>query len=173
MTPKKIILDENDMPKKWYNVAADLPSPIDPPIDPRTMEPVRLEALEQIFAKELIKQEVSCDRYITIPEDVRDVYRIWRPSPLIRAERLEQYLKTPAQIYYKWEGVSPAGSHKPNSAIPQAYFNMKEGTERIATETGAGQWGSAISFACKLYEIECKVYMVRASYDQKPYRKSL
>jgi len=173
MTPTKIMLDENDMPKKWYNVQADLPTPLDPSIDPKTMEPVTPDALAAIFPMEVIKQEVSSERYITIPEEVRDIYRIWRPSPLIRAKRLEEHLKTPAKIYYKWEGVSPAGSHKPNTAIPQAFYNMKEGVERIATETGAGQWGSALAFATSLFDIECTVYMVRASYDQKPYRKSL
>jgi len=173
MDDKKIMLDENEMPKKWYNINADLPNPLDPPLNPATKEPVTPDDLKAIFPMELIMQEVSTEQYIKIPEEIRDIYRIWRPTPLIRAERLEKMLKTPAKIYYKWEGVSPAGSHKPNTAIPQAYYNMKEGIERISTETGAGQWGSAISFATSLYDIECKVYMVRASYDQKPYRKSL
>ena len=173
MEPTKIFLDEDDMPKKWYNVQADMPTPVDPPYNPMTHEILKKEDMEPIFAKELINQEMSTKQYITIPEEVRDIYTIWRPSPLIRAARLERYLKTPAKIYYKWEGVSPAGSHKPNSAVPQAYYNMKEGTERLSTETGAGQWGSAISLAAKMFDLQCRVYMVRASYDQKPYRKSL
>ncbi|RLF93591.1 TrpB-like pyridoxal-phosphate dependent enzyme, partial [Thermococci archaeon] len=137
----KIFLDENEMPKKWYNIQADLPTPIDPPLNPGTGEPIRPEDLSAIFPMELIKQEVSSDREINIPEEVLDVYRLWRPSPLYRAHRLEKALKTPAKIYYKWEGVSPPGSHKPNTAVAQAYYNMKEGIERISTETGAGQWG--------------------------------
>jgi len=173
MDHKKIILDENEIPKKWYNVNADLPSMIDPPLHPGTKEPITPDDLKAIFPMELIKQEASTDKYVKIPEEIMDIYKIWRPSPLIRADRLEKALKTPAKIYYKWEGVSPAGSHKPNTAIPQAYYNMKEGVERIATETGAGQWGSAISFGTAFFDMECTVYMVRASYDQKPYRKSL
>ncbi|MCK4247800.1 MAG: TrpB-like pyridoxal-phosphate dependent enzyme, partial [Methanomicrobia archaeon] len=137
----KIFLDENEMPKKWYNIQADLPTPVDPPLNPGTGEPIRPEDLSAIFPMELIKQEVSSDRGINIPEEVLDVYRLWRPSPLYRAHRLEKALKTPAKIYYKWEGVSPPGSHKPNTAVAQAYYNMKEGIERISTETGAGQWG--------------------------------
>jgi len=173
MMSVKIHLDENDMPKKWYNIQADLPTPLDPPIDPHTKKPVTPDALEVIFPKEVIKQEVSTERYIDIPEEVKEIYRLWRPSPLIRARHLEECLKTPAKIYYKWEGVSPPGSHKPNTAVPQAYYNKIEGVERIATETGAGQWGSALAFATSLFDIECNVYMVRASYDQKPYRKLL
>jgi len=169
----KIILDEEEIPKKWYNVAADLLTPLDPPLSPATGETLAPKDLEPIFSKELIKQEISTDRWIEIPEEVRDIYRLWRPTPLYRAHRLEKALDTPAKIYYKYEGVSPAGSHKPNSAIPQAYYNMKEGIERIATETGAGQWGSALSLATCLFGLECRVYMVRASYDQKPYRKSI
>ncbi|HIH26959.1 MAG TPA: TrpB-like pyridoxal phosphate-dependent enzyme [Methanoregulaceae archaeon] len=169
----KILLDEEEMPKRWYNVLADLPTPMDPPLHPQTKKPVGPEDLAVIFPMELIRQEMSPDRFIDIPEEVRDVLRLWRPSPLYRAHRLEKALKTPAKIYYKWEGVSPAGSHKPNTAVPQAYYNMKEGVERIATETGAGQWGSALAFATMLYDIECTVYMVRASYTQKPYRKSM
>ncbi|AKB75653.1 Tryptophan synthase beta chain 1 [Methanosarcina lacustris Z-7289] len=173
MEQTKIILDENEMPKKWYNVLSDLPTPIDPPLDPRTWQPISPEALEPIFSKELIRQEMSNDRYIDIPREVLDIYRLWRPSPLFRAHRLEKVLKTPAKIYYKYEGVSPAGSHKTNTSIAQAYYNMKEGTERLTTETGAGQWGSALSLACNYFDLECKVYMVRSSFYQKPYRKSL
>jgi tryptophan synthase beta chain len=169
----KILLDEEQIPKKWYNVQADLKSPLDPPLHPKTQKPIGPEDLSAIFPMELIRQEVTTDRHIDIPEDVRDVLRLWRPSPLYRAHRLEKFLKTPAKIYYKWEGVSPAGSHKPNTAIPQAYYNMKAGVERIATETGAGQWGSALAFATMLYDLECTIYMVRSSYTQKPYRKSM
>lgn len=168
---KKIFLEENEIPDKWYNIQADLPSPLDPPLNPQTHEPISPRDLEMIFPKSLIQQEMSQERYIPIPEEVKEIYRIWRPSPLMRAERLEKKLKTPAKIYYKWEGVSPPGSHKPNSSVPQAYFNMKEGVERIATETGAGQWGSALAFATGLFNLECRVYMVKCSYEQKPYRK--
>ena len=173
MTDKnlKILLDENELPKSWYNIIADLPSPMDPPLNPMTKEPLKPEDMEILFAKELIRQEASPERFIPIPEEVLDVYRLWRPTPLYRARRLEEMLKTPAKIYYKYEGVSPPGSHKPNTAVAQAYYNMKEGTERITTETGAGQWGSALSFATCLFGLKCTVYMVRASYDQKPYRK--
>ena len=173
MTDKnlKILLDENELPKSWYNIIADLPSPMDPPFNPMTKEPLKPEDMEILFAKELIRQEGSPERSIPIPEEVLDAYRLWRPTPLYRARRLEEMLKTPAKIYYKYEGVSPPGSHKPNTAVAQAYYNMKEGTERITTETGAGQWGSALSFATCLFGLKCTVYMVRASYDQKPYRK--
>ncbi len=169
----KILLDEEQMPKKWYNIQADLPSPLDPPLHPQTKKPIGPDDLKAIFPMELIKQEVSTQRSIDIPADVQDVLRLWRPSPLYRAHRLEKHLKTPAKIYYKWEGVSPAGSHKPNTSIPQAYYNMKQGVERIATETGAGQWGSALAFATMLYGLQCTIYMVRSSYTQKPYRKSM
>lgn len=169
----KIILDEEEIPKKWYNVTADLLTPLDPPLHPGTGKPVKPEDLEPLFAKELVRQEMSVERWIDIPDEVRDIYRLWRPSPLYRAHRLEKALNTPAKIYYKYEGVSPAGSHKPNSAVPQAYYNMKEGVERISTETGAGQWGSALSLATCMFGLQCRVYMVRASYDQKPYRKSM
>ncbi len=171
MDHTKILLDENDMPKQWYNILADLP--VEPPLNPATKEPMNPKDLEPIFAKELIKQEMSSEKYITIPEEIQEIYKLWRPSPLYRAHRLEKMLGTPAKIYYKNEGVSPAGSHKPNTAIAQAYYNMKEGTERISTETGAGQWGSALSLSCNYFDIECKVYMVRSSFHQKPYRKSL
>ena len=173
MKNTKTILDENDIPKKWYNIQADLKTPLDPPLNPQTKKPIGPEDLKAIFPMGLIKQEVSQERYIDIPEEIREIYRLWRPSPLYRARRLEKALKTPAKIYYKWEGVSPPGSHKPNSAVAQAYYNMKEGVERIATETGAGQWGSALAFATQLFNIKCRVYMVKCSYEQKPYRRVL
>ncbi|MFH1821181.1 MAG: TrpB-like pyridoxal phosphate-dependent enzyme [Methanobacteriota archaeon] len=171
MTQMKYVLDEEDIPKAWYNIQADLPTPVDPPLNPATKKPIGPEDLAPLFPMELIKQEVSQERWIPIPEEVRDVYRIWRPSPLYRALRLEKALKTPAKIYYKWEGVSPPGSHKPNTAVPQAYYNMKEGVERLATETGAGQWGSALAFGTMLFGLKCTIYMVKVSYDQKPYRR--
>ncbi len=167
----KYILDENDIPKSWYNVAADLPKPLDPPLNPGTMKPLGPADLAPLFPMELIKQEVSTEREIRIPDEVRDIYRIWRPSPLYRARRLEKALGTPAKIFYKYEGVSPPGSHKPNTAIAQAYYNMKEGITRLSTETGAGQWGSSLAFACKMFDLQCKVYMVKCSYEQKPYRR--
>jgi tryptophan synthase beta chain len=170
---KKINLDEIDIPKQWYNIQADLPNPLEPPLNPKTHEPVKPEELNVIFPMGLIKQEVSQERYIQIPEEIREIYQIWRPSLLYRAERLEKALKTPAKIYFKWEGVSPPGSHKPNSAVAQVYYNMKEGIERIATETGAGQWGSALAFSTKLFDLKCRVYMVKCSYEQKPYRRIL
>jgi tryptophan synthase beta chain len=170
---KKINLDEIDIPKQWYNIQADLPNPLEPPLNPKTHEPVKPEELNVIFPMGLIKQEVSQERFIQIPEEIREIYQIWRPSPLYRAERLEKALKTPAKIYFKWEGVSPPGSHKPNSAVAQVYYNMKEGIERIATETGAGQWGSALAFSTKLFDLQCRVYMVKCSYEQKPYRRIL
>ncbi|MEM3597716.1 MAG: TrpB-like pyridoxal phosphate-dependent enzyme [Candidatus Hadarchaeum sp.] len=173
MKQMKYLLDEEEIPKAWYNIQADLPSPLDPPINPATKEPIGPQDLARIFPMELIKQEVSQERWIPIPEEVRDVYRIWRPTPLYRALRLEKALKTPARIYYKWEGVSPPGSHKPNTAVAQAYYNMKEGVQRLATETGAGQWGSALAFGTMLFGLKCTVYMVRVSYDQKPYRRIL
>ncbi len=173
MNRTKITLDENEMPKKWYNIQADLKTPLEPPLNPKTKQPIRPEDLKTIFPMGLIKQEVSQDRYIDIPEEIRDIYRIWRPTPLIRAKKLEEYLKTPAEIYYKWEGESPPGSHKPNSAVAQAYYNMKEGIERLTTETGAGQWGSALAFATQLFNLKCRIYMVKCSYEQKPYRRVL
>jgi len=173
MNRTKITLDENEMPKKWYNIQADLKTPLEPPLNPKTKQPIRPEELKTIFPMGLIKQEVSQDRYIDIPEEIRDIYRIWRPTPLIRAKKLEEYLKTPAEIYYKWEGESPPGSHKPNSAVAQAYYNMKEGIERLTTETGAGQWGSALAFATQLFNLKCRIYMVKCSYEQKPYRRVL
>jgi tryptophan synthase beta chain len=170
---KKILLDEKDIPKNWYNIVADMENKPLPPLNPGTKEPIGPEALAPLFPMELIKQEVSAEKYIEIPEEVRDLYKIWRPTPLFRATRLEKLLDTPAKIYYKYEGVSPAGSHKPNTAIAQAYFNKQEGVKRITTETGAGQWGSALSFACQMFDIECEVYMVKISFEQKPYRKSM
>ena len=167
----KIILDENDMPKKWYNINPDLPKPLPAPLHPATHEPLTPKDLTPLFPMELIRQEMSMERYIPIPEEVREILKIWRPSPLYRAKRLEKALNTKARIYYKWEGVSPAGSHKPKTAIPQAYYNMKEGVERLTTETGAGQWGSSLAFATSLFGLKCTVYMVKVSYEMKPYRK--
>jgi tryptophan synthase beta chain len=168
-TYKKIILPEKEMPTSWYNIQAEMPNSCLPPLHPGTKKPIGPEDLSAIFPMELIKQEVSKERWIEIPEEVLDIYKIWRPSPIYRAYHLERLLDTPAKIYYKYEGVSPAGSHKPNTAVPQAYYNMKEGIKRLTTETGAGQWGSALSFACQIFGIELEVYMVRVSYDQKPY----
>jgi tryptophan synthase beta chain len=173
MEENRIILSEKEMPTVWYNVLADLPRPLDPPLHPATMQPVKLEDLEPIFPKSLIEQEVSTTRYIDIPGEVLDVYRLWRPTPLVRARKLEAFLQTPARIYYKYEGTSPAGSHKPNTAVAQAYYNKKDGTRRLTTETGAGQWGSALAMACQFFGLECTVYMVRVSYEQKPYRRVL
>ncbi|MEM0302861.1 MAG: TrpB-like pyridoxal phosphate-dependent enzyme [Archaeoglobaceae archaeon] len=169
----RYVLDEEYLPKKWYNVIPDLPEKIPPPLNPATREPIKPHELEPVFPKALIKQEMSEDRWVRIPEEVLDIYRIYRPTPLIRAERLEKALKTPAKIFYKYEGVSPPGSHKPNTAIAQAYYNMKEGIEMLTTETGAGQWGSALAFATNLFGLKCRVYMVKASYEQKPYRRIL
>ncbi len=168
---KKILLTEKEIPTHWYNIQADMPNPTLPPLNPGTRQPVGPADLAPLFPMELIKQEVSKERWIEIPEEVRDVYRMWRPSPLYRAYNLEKLLDTPAKIYFKYEGVSPAGSHKPNTAVPQAYYNKMEGVKKITTETGAGQWGSALSFACQLFGIELEVYMVKISYEQKPYRK--
>ncbi|MFB9924029.1 TrpB-like pyridoxal phosphate-dependent enzyme [Amycolatopsis halotolerans] len=167
----KYILDEADLPAQWYNVVPDLPEPPPPPLHPGTREPVGPADLAPLFPQALIEQEVTTERYIDIPEEVRDVYRLWRPSPLYRARRLEKALGTPARIYYKYEGVSPVGSHKPNTAVPQAFYNAAEGVTRLTTETGAGQWGSALAFACATFGLSCEVWQVRASYDQKPYRK--
>jgi len=171
MSETKVLLSEKEMPTQWYNIQADLPKPLPPVLHPGTGKPVTPDDLLPLFPMALILQEVSQDRFIDIPEEIQDVYKIWRPTPLVRAKRWEKVLGTPAKIYYKWEGVSPAGSHKPNTAVAQAYFNKKEGIKRLTTETGAGQWGSALAFACNLFGIECKVYMVRVSYDQKPYRR--
>lgn len=171
---KRIInLEAKDIPKQWYNIQADLPNPIPPPLNPGTGQPITPDMLEAIWPMNVIEQEVSTERWIDIPEEVLEKYLIWRPSPLHRAYFLEKFLDTPARIYFKNEGVSPPGSHKPNTAIAQAYFNKAAGIKRLATETGAGQWGSALSFACSQFGLECKVYMVRISYDQKPYRRVL
>jgi len=169
----KFVLDESRIPRAWYNIAADLPVPVPPPLHPGTHQPIGPDDLAPLFPMALIGQEVSTERDIEIPEPVRDAYRLYRPSPLYRAHRLERALDTPAHIYYKYEGGSPAGSHKPNTAIPQAFYNKEAGVKRLATETGAGQWGSALAFAGALFGLEVKVYMVRASFDQKPYRRIL
>jgi tryptophan synthase beta chain len=167
-----IFLPPDEMPTHWYNILADLPEPLPPPLDPSTLQPMSPEPLLRLFAKDLLMQEVSTERFIKIPDEVYDAYlRLPRPTPLLRARRLEKYLNTPAQIYYKCEYVNPAGSHKPNSAIAQAYYNMVQGTERVVTETGAGQWGSALAMATAVFGLQCSVYMVRASYDQKPGRR--
>ena len=173
MTQRKFTLDEKDLPTHWYNIQADLREPLPPPIHPATGQPIGPQDLAPLFPMALIEQEVSRERWIAIPEPVREAYRLWRPTPLIRALALEKALGTPARIYYKWEGVSPAGSHKPNTATAQAYYNKQEGVRRLATETGAGQWGSALALAARMFDLECKVYMVRVSYDQKPYRRIL
>lgn len=170
---KKIFLDEKEMPTHWYNVVADMPNKPLPPLHPGTKQPVGPGDLAPLFPMELIMQEVSAERYIEIPQEVQDIYKIWRPTPLVRATGLEKALGTNSKIYYKYEGGSPSGSHKPNTAVPQAYYNKKEGVKKITTETGAGQWGTALSFACAQFGIECDVYMVKVSYDQKPYRKVL
>jgi tryptophan synthase beta chain len=169
---RRFMLPESELPTHFYNISADLPEPLPPPLHPATKEPVGPEALTPLFPMELIRQEVSQERFIEIPEEVREAYRIYRPSPLIRALGLERALDTPARIYYKYEGVSPAGSHKPNTAIAQAFYNKAEGINRLVTETGAGQWGSALAFAGSLFDMETKVFMVRVSYEQKPYRRS-
>jgi tryptophan synthase beta chain len=171
--PTKILLDESEMPTQWYNILADLPVPPPPVLHPGTLAPVGPEDLAPLFPMDLILQEVTTDRYVDIPGEVLDVYRLWRPSPLFRAHRLEKALGTPARIYYKYEGVSPAGSHKPNTAVPQAYYNAKAGIRRLTTETGAGQWGTALAFACAQFGLECEVWQVASSYDQKPYRRMM
>jgi tryptophan synthase beta chain len=171
--PTKILLDESEIPRQWYNVIPDLPAPPPPPLHPGTLQPVGPDDLAPLFPMALIEQEVTGSSYVPIPDEVLDVYRLWRPTPLYRARRLEKALNTPARIYYKYEGVSPAGSHKPNTAVPQAFYNAAEGTRRLTTETGAGQWGSALAFACAQFGVDCEVWMVRASYDQKPYRRTM
>ncbi len=173
MDTVKYLLNEEQMPATWYNIAADLPVPPPPVLHPGTGQPIGPADLAPLFPMALIMQEVSTERAITIPEEVQAIYRQWRPTPLFRARRLERLLDTPAKIYYKYEGVSPAGSHKPNTAVAQAYYNKQEGVRRIVTETGAGQWGSSLAFAGALFGLEIKVYMVRVSYDQKPYRRAL
>ncbi len=173
MYKKKIVLPDSEIPRQWYNIQADLPSPIPPPLNPATGQPITPDMLAPVFPMNLIEQEVSAERWIDIPDEVLEKLLIWRPTPLHRAYALEKFLGTPARIYFKNEGVSPAGSHKPNTAVAQAYYNKVFGIKRIATETGAGQWGSALSFACNQFGLQCKVYMVRISYNQKPYRKIL
>ena len=173
MERQKIVLPDEEIPKKWYNIQADMLTPLKPPLNPATNKPVTPEDLEPIFPLNLIEQEVSTDRWIDIPQEVLEKLLLWRPTPLQRAYKLERYLDTPAKIYYKNESVSPAGSHKPNTAIAQAYYNKVSGIERLTTETGAGQWGSALSLGCSMFDLECKVYMVRVSYEQKPYRQMM
>ena len=173
MPQHKILLDESELPTHWYNVLHDLPTPPPPVLHPGTGQPVGPEDLAPLFPMELIRQEVSTEQYVEIPEPVRDVYKLWRPSPLFRAHRLEAALGTPARIYYKYEGVSPAGSHKPNTSVPQAYYNAAAGIRKLTTETGAGQWGAALAFACAQYGLELEIWQVRASYDQKPYRRMM
>lgn len=169
----RFILNESDLPKFWYNINADSPVPPAPVLHPGTLEPVTPDFLSVLFPMDLILQEISTERYIEIPEEVREIYRLYRPTPLLRARRLEKALDTTAHIYYKYEGASPAGSHKPNTAIPQAFYNKKAGTKALTTETGAGQWGSALSMACSFFDLDLEVYMVRVSYNQKPYRRIL
>src|ERR1044071_9945773 len=169
----KFTLDEDRIPRAWYNTAAALPTPPPPVLHPGTGQPIGPADLAPLFPMELIKQEVASERWIEIPEPVREVYRLWRPSPMFRAHRLEKALDTPAHIYYKYEGASPVGSHKPNTAVAQAFYHREAGTRRLATETGAGQWGSALAFACNVFELDLEVYMVKVSYQQKPYRRNL
>ncbi len=171
MEPTKFLLNEKAIPESWYNLLPDLPFELEPPLNPATREPVGPEAFEEIFPEGVIRQEMTAEPYVTIPEEVREIYALWRPTPLFRARRLEKALDTPAHIYYKYEGGSPAGSHKPNTAVPQAFYNKQEGVRRLTTETGAGQWGSSLAFACRQMDLECTVYMVRVSYGQKPYRR--
>jgi len=166
-------LTQNDIPKTWYNLLADFPEPLPPPLHPGTKEPVPPEALLALFPENLVRQEMCPERWVEIPEPVREIYALWRPTPLLRAVRFEKALQTPAHIYYKYEGASPAGSHKPNTSVAQAYYNKEAGTKRLATETGAGQWGSSLAMACALFGLECNVYMVKVSYEQKPYRRML
>jgi tryptophan synthase beta chain len=170
---KRVLLSESDLPERWYNIVPDLPAPLPDALNPVTMEPLKPEDLGSLLPQKVIEHEFTQERWVEIPDRVRDVYKIWRPSPLCRAERLERALDTPAHIYFKFEGVSPPGSHKPNTAVVQAYYAAEEGVKRLTTETGAGQWGSALSFAGALFGLEVNVYMVRTSFEQKPYRKSL
>lgn len=166
-------LTQADIPKTWYNLLADFPEPLPPPLHPGTKQPVPPEALTAIFPENLVQQEMSPERWVEIPDEVREIYAMWRPTPLLRAVRLEKALQTPAHIYYKYEGASPAGSHKVNTSVAQAYYNKQAGTKRLATETGAGQWGASLAMACKLFGLECNVYMVKVSYQHKPYRRML
>lgn len=172
-SPTKFLLDESKLPRHWYNIAADLPKPAPAVLHPGTHQPVGPDDLAPLFPMALIAQEVSTEREVEIPEPIREVFRLWRPSPLVRAHRLEKALGTPAKIYYKYEGVSPAGSHKPNTAVPQAWYNAQAGIKKLSTETGAGQWGSALAFAGSLFDIDVTIFQVRVSYDQKPYRRAL
>src|ERR687888_1182592 len=171
--PTKILLDERDLPTHWYNIVPGLPSPPPPVLHPGTGRPIGPADLAPLFPMALILQEVSAEPRIEIPDEVRQIYKLWRPTPLYRAHRLERALDTPAHLYYKYEGTSPAGSHKPNTAVPQAYYNKLAGIRRLSTETGAGQWGSALALACRLMDMDCVVFMVGSSYDQKPYRRSM
>ncbi len=173
MNDRKIILSESEMPREWYNINPDLPKPLDPPLHPKTGKPLTPDDLSIMFPMELIMQEMSQERFIKIPEELLEIYAIWRPTPLVRAKNLEEYLGTPAKIFYKNESVSPPGSHKPNTAVAQAYYNKKEGVKKLTTETGAGQWGSALAFAANILDLDLTVYMVRISYNQKPYRKTM
>jgi tryptophan synthase beta chain len=169
----RMLLNDAEMPRFWYNITADLPTALAPALDPKNLSPVSGEQLAPIFPRALIEQEITSERWVAIPEEVRDVYSLWRPTPLIRARALERALDTPAEIYYKYEGVSPSGSHKPNTAVAQAFYNKIEGVKKVTTETGAGQWGSALSFACQKFGLACEVFMVRISFEQKPYRRVL
>lgn len=170
---KTLFVPQKDLPMTWYNVLPDLPEPLAPPLHPATKQPVGPEDLAPLFPMGLIEQEVSGESFIEIPHEIREIYKIWRPTPFTRADRLEKALDTPAKIFYKYEGASPAGSHKPNTAVAQAYYNAKEGVKKLYTETGAGQWGSALAMGCKFFNLECEVFMVRSSYAQKPYRRTL
>ena len=172
-TPTRFTLPQSEIPKQWYNLLADFPEPLPPPLHPGTKEPVTPDLMTAIFPENLVRQEMCPDRHVEIPGQVRDIYALWRPTSLLRAVRLEQALQTPAHIYYKYEGASPAGSHKVNTSVAQAFFNKEAGTKRLATETGAGQWGASLALACKLFGLECNVYMVKVSYQQKPYRRML
>jgi tryptophan synthase beta chain len=173
MPQRKSVLSEHDIPVAWYNLQADLPERCPPPLHPGTLQPAGSEDLGRIFPRALLEQEMTLDRWVDIPDEVRSIYAMWRPTPLVRARGLERALKTPARIYFKDESHSPPGSHKPNTAVPQAYYNRLAGVKRLATETGAGQWGCSLSFACSLFDMQCKVYMVNVSYEQKPYRRSM
>ncbi|MBP7033832.1 MAG: pyridoxal-phosphate dependent enzyme, partial [Syntrophobacterales bacterium] len=173
MEERKIMLNDAEIPRQWYNALADLPGPVNPPLHPGTGQPIRPEDMQAIFPMNLVEQEMSPERWISIPEEVLDKYLLWRPTPLRRAINFEKALGCPVRIYYKDESVSPPGSHKPNTAVAQAYYNKAYGIRRLATETGAGQWGSALAMACRMFGLDCRVYMVRVSYDQKPYRRMM
>src|SRR6056300_1065331 len=173
MKSRKILLSEKEIPEQWYNIIADMPNKPLPPLHPGTLEPIGPEALAPLFPMELIKQEVTTDKYVTIPDEVRNIYSMWRPTPMYRAYNLEKLLDTPAKIYYKYEGVSPTGSHKPNTAVPQVWYNAQEGIRKLTTETGAGQWGSSLAFACAQFGLECEIWQVAASFRAKPYRRTM